>query len=226
MPDLSGNRWFLFLVFFFSALRSPAQEVTAVSMPQELNRPCKADLVDLASLNSNFHFDIRYAGSHNFLGKAVYPSATALLQRPAAQALLRVESALGKKGYGILILDAYRPWSVTRLFWENTPPEKRAFVADPAKGSKHNRGCAVDLTLYDRRTGLEVLMPSEFDDMSIRAHPRYKGGSLSSRRHRDLLRRAMEKEGFSVEPNEWWHFNYRTWSCYPILDTPFQGSNR
>ena len=90
-----------------------------------------------------------------------------------------------------------------------TPPEKREFVADPAQGSKHNRGCAVDLSLFDLETGREVDMPSAYDEMSPRAYPDYTGGSPEARERLDLLRRAMEAEGFIVEPNEWWHFNYK-----------------
>jgi zinc D-Ala-D-Ala dipeptidase len=132
-----------------------------------------------------------------------------------------VNAALRKDGYGLLVFDGYRPWSVTKIFWDVTPPEKREFVADPAKGSKHNRGCAVDLSLYSLATGREVQMPSVYDEMSPRAYPTYTGGTAAQREARDRLRRAMEAEGFSVEANEWWHFNYRDWARYPILDTPF-----
>jgi D-alanyl-D-alanine dipeptidase len=121
----------------------------------------------------------------------------------------------------VLVFDGYRPWSVTKLFWDLTPPAKREFVADPRKGSKHNRGCAVDMSLYDLATGREVEMPSAYDEMSPRAYPDYSGGTPDQRARRDLLRSAMEREGFTVEPNEWWHFNYKDWRLYPILDVPF-----
>ena len=124
-------------------------------------------------------------------------------------------------GYGLLVFDGYRPWRVTKLFWDVTPAEKREFVADPAKGSKHNRGCAVDLSMYDLGTGREVEMPSAYDEMTPRAYPDYAGGPAEARQRRDLLRRVMEAEGFTVEPNEWWHFNYKDWRDYPILDVPF-----
>lgn len=180
-----------------------------------------ADLVELATLDPTIKLDIRYATPNNLAGRAVYPEARAFLQRPAAEALLRAHEALKAHGYGVLVFDGYRPWRVTKLFWDVTPPDKREFVADPSKGSKHNRGCAVDLSLYDLKTGREVEMPSEYDEMSPRAYPDYAGGPDAARTARDLLRAAMEREGFTVEPNEWWHFNYKDWKAYPILDIPF-----
>ncbi len=116
------------------------------------------------------------------------------------------------------MFDGYRPWRVTKLFWDVTPPEKRAFVADPAKGSRHNRGCAIDLTLFDLATGREVQMPSPYDDMTERASPDYAGGTPEQRRARDLLRATLEGEGFHVIENEWWHFDYDAWREFPILD--------
>jgi D-alanyl-D-alanine dipeptidase len=179
------------------------------------------DLVELITLDPTIKLDIRYATPNNLAGRPVYAEARAFLQRPAAEALLRANRALHDKGYGVLVFDGYRPWSVTKLFWDVTAPEKREFVADPAKGSKHNRGCAVDLSLYDLATGREVEMPGAYDEMSPRAYPEYDRGSAMARARRDLLRRAMEHEGFTVEPNEWWHFNYKDWTEYPILDMPF-----
>jgi zinc D-Ala-D-Ala dipeptidase len=189
--------------------------------PLERGRFRKPDLVELASLDPTLKLDVRYATADNFVGRPVYEEARAFLQRPAALALARAHRRLRSEGYGLLVFDGYRPWRVTRLFWDLTPPAKRDFVANPAKGSKHNRGCAVDLSLYDLATGREVEMPSPYDEMSERASPAYRGGSEEQRAHRDRLRRAMEREGFAVEPNEWWHFNYRDWRAYPILDVPF-----
>jgi D-alanyl-D-alanine dipeptidase len=179
------------------------------------------DLVELTRLDPTIRLDIRYASSNNFLGRPVYTEARAFLQRPAARALLRVNRRLRRKGYGLVIFDGYRPWSVTKIFWDSTPEEKRAFVADPRQGSRHNRGCAVDLTLFDLKTGREVSMPSDFDDFSERAHPGYRGGTDEERRNRDLLRRMMETEGFTVYENEWWHFDYKDWKRYAILNISF-----
>jgi D-alanyl-D-alanine dipeptidase len=179
------------------------------------------DLVELVTLDPTIKLDIRYATPNNLAGRAVYAEARAFLQRPAAESLVRAHRALAARGYGLLVFDGYRPWRVTKLFWDVTPPEKREFVADPAKGSKHNRGCAVDLSMYDLKSGREVEMPSVYDEMSPRAYPTYAGGPAQARERRDTLRAAMEKEGFIVEPNEWWHFNYKDWTQYPILDMAF-----
>lgn len=176
------------------------------------------DLVELVTLDSTIHLDIRYATENNFIGKKVYPEARAFLQRPAAEALVRVHRSLKAKGYGLLVFDGYRPLSVTQIFWDLTPPDKRQFVANPKNGSRHNRGCAVDLSLYDLKTGREVVMPSAYDEMGPNASPAYKGGTRQQRAHRNLLVDAMRKEGFSVNPIEWWHFDYKDWQQYPVMD--------
>ena len=204
-------------VAWLLAAGAPAQQAP----PREEGPFRKPELVELVRLDSTIRLEIRYATPNNFVGRPVYTQARAFLQRPAAEALLRAHRALHEKGFGLLIFDAYRPWSITKLFWEVVPPEQRAFVADPAKGSKHNRGCAVDLSLYDLATGAEIEMPSAYDEMSERAYPAYTGGSATARAARETLRAAMGKEGFSVEPNEWWHFNYRDWASYAIADIPF-----
>lgn len=180
------------------------------------------DLVELSRLDPGFRLDIRYATSNNFLGRPVYAQARAFLQRPAAEALQRVLRAVEREGFTLVIFDGYRPWRVTRAFWDSTRPEDRKFVADPAKGSKHNRGCAVDLSLADQKSGKLVPMPSEYDEFSERAHPSYGGGTEEERHNRDLLRHAMEAEGFSVYEHEWWHFDFRDWQRYRVLDIPFE----
>lgn len=179
------------------------------------------DLVELVKLDATIKLDIRYAGTNNFVGQPVYREARAFLQRPAAEGLGAAHRELAAHGYGLLIHDGYRPWSVTKLFWEVTPAPLREFVADPASGSKHNRGAAVDLSMYDLATGTAVQMPSDYDEFSKRAYPDYRGGAPDARGRRDLLRAVMERHGFTVEPNEWWHFNYDSWREYPILDIPF-----
>jgi D-alanyl-D-alanine dipeptidase len=206
------------LVLFLVSSQHPA---TQEGPPREPGPFRQSDLVELLNLEPGLKLDIRYATPNNVAGRAVYQEARAFLQRPAAQALIRAHRALRVHGFGLLIFDGYRPWTVTKLFWDVTPPDKREFVADPAKGSKHNRGCAVDLSLYDLATRREVEMPSAYDEMSPRAYPDYADGPAASRQHRDLLRQAMEREGFTVEPNEWWHFNFKDWPHYPILDIPF-----
>ncbi len=205
------------IVLLTLGLGAPGQDAP----PVEAGPFRTPDLVELQTLDATLRLDIRYATANNFAGRAVYPEARAFLQRPAAEALVRVHRALATAGYGLLIFDGYRPWRVTKLFWDITPPARREFVANPARGSKHNRGCAVDLSLYYLATGGEVAMPSDYDEMSPRAYPTYDGSTAQARARRDLLRAAMEHEGFTVEANEWWHFNYKDWTAYPILDIPF-----
>jgi zinc D-Ala-D-Ala dipeptidase len=197
-------------------------EALAAQPPAEQGTFRKPDLIDLAALDPRIKLDIRYATSDNFLSTPVYSSARAFLQRPAADALLRAHRELLRQGYGLLIFDAYRPWYVTRMFWDATPPDKHEFVADPAEGSRHNRGCAVDLSLYDLKTGREIEMTGGYDEMSERSYPTYAGGTAVERAHRQLLRRAMEKQAFSVYPSEWWHFDYQDWKEYAIQNVPFE----
>jgi D-alanyl-D-alanine dipeptidase len=119
------------------------------------------------------------------------------------------------------VFDGYRPWSVTKVFWDVTPQDKKIFVADPSKGSRHNRGCAVDLSLFDLKTGTEVKMPSEYDEMTERAHINYECATPEAKRLRELLRAAMLAEGFAVYEPEWWHYDYKDWKEYPIMNVKF-----
>ena len=204
---------FLSLIFSIGAAAQAAP-------PKETHKR-EADLVELTTLDETIKLDIRYATENNFVGKAVYPQARAFLQRPAAEALVRVNKKLRKRGLGLVIFDGYRPWSITKLFWEVTPEDKRKFVANPEKGSKHNRGCAVDLSIFDLKTGQLIDMPSGYDEFSERASPDYAGGTAEQRKNRDMLRKLMEHEGFTVNPNEWWHFDYKNWQDYAIYDISF-----
>jgi zinc D-Ala-D-Ala dipeptidase len=212
-------------VFRITPVRPVAElraEALAARPPQEQGDFLRSDLVDLAKLDQRIKLDIRYATTDDFLSTPVYTSARAFLQRPAAEALLRAHRELMKQGYGLLIFDAYRPWYVTRIFWDATPPVKHQFVADPAVGSRHNRGCAVDLTLYDLATGREAPMTGVYDEMSERSYPNYPGGTHEQRAHRQVLRAAMEMQGFTVYETEWWHFDYRDWRRYAIQNVPFE----
>lgn len=221
MNEIHHARWLLRVVFLWTLAACCVEH--AAAQPVERGKEFrKEDLVELIALDSTIRLDIRYAAENNFMGRRMYKEARAFLQRPAAEAVVRAHQTLKQMGYGLLIFDGYRPWSVTKLFWDETPPEKRSYVANPQKGSKHNRGCAVDLTLYDLATGKEVEMPSPYDDFTERASPNYTGGTNEQRRMRDLLRKVMEDEGFSVEPLEWWHFDYKDWRKYRILNVPFE----
>jgi zinc D-Ala-D-Ala dipeptidase len=190
------------------------------SPPKEANKR-EAHLVELITLDNTIKLDIRYATANNFVGRAVYPEARAFLQKPAAKGVVNVHRKLRKQGLGIVIFDGYRPWTITKLFWEVVPEEQRKFVANPERGSKHNRGCAVDLSIFDLRTGELVDMPSDYDEFTERASPNYTGGTKQQTANRELLRKLMEDEGFTVNPNEWWHFDYKNWQDYAIYDISF-----
>lgn len=181
-----------------------------------------SELIELVKLDPTIKLDIRYATKNNFLGRPVYTEARAFLQRPAAEALVRVHRALRAKGFGLLVFDGYRPWHVTKTLWVNTPNEKKMFVADPDVGSRHNRGCAVDLTLFDLKTGKPVKMPSEYDEMTERSYADYTGSTPEATRLRGLLAAAMTAEGFLVFATEWWHYDYRDWREYGIQDLKFR----
>ena len=197
------------------------QESLKATPPQETGTRRPSDLVELVKLDPTIKLDIRYATTNNFLGSVFYAEARAFLQRPAAEATIRAHHALKPLGYGLLIHDGYRPWYVTKTFWEATPQETRWLVANPDQGSKHNRGAAVDLTLYDLATGAVIEMPSTYDESTPRAYAFYPGGTSLQRWHRALLRRLMEAEGFTVNPQEWWHFDYKDWQSYGIGNVPF-----
>jgi CubicO group peptidase (beta-lactamase class C family)/D-alanyl-D-alanine dipeptidase len=204
----------------------PVQELRRAALamrpPPQAPGLRKPDLVDVTTLDPGIKLDIRYATTNDFLGAAMYTSARAFLQRPAAEALLRAHRWLAAWGYGLLIHDAYRPWYVTRMFWDATPESLRVFVANPATGSNHNRGTAVDVTLYDLATGRPVAMVGGYDEFSPRSYPDYPGGTSRQRWHRTLLRRAMEAQGFRVYAAEWWHFDWHDWARYPVLNLTFE----
>ena len=196
-------------------------EALAASPPKEQGTFHAPELVELTRLDPTIHLEIRYATTNNFLGTRFYDEARAFMQAPAAQAVVRAHQSLRAFGYGLLIHDAYRPWYVTKMFWDATPAEKRWLVANPAEGSRHNRGSAVDLTLYEISNGRPMDMPSTYDESTDRAFANYPGGTSLQRWHRALLRRAMEAQGFAVNPNEWWHFDFNRWREYSIGNIAF-----
>lgn len=218
-----------FLALCFSSL--------AVSQPGELNayglrvvneaakyrelvaQNPNMELVDLRTLLKNSIFDIRYASENNFTGKIVYPSAGAYLCKPAAEALILAEADLAGLGIGLKILDAYRPYQATIKFWEIV--QNPDYVADPKLGSRHNRGCAVDVSLILLADSLELEMPTPFDDFTKKAASDFPDLSPQVLKNRLLLKTTLEKYGFSQLSSEWWHFDYKSWKAYPVLDIPF-----
>jgi len=198
------------------------KEALTAKPPDETGDFLPSDLVELRKLDPTIKLDIRYATTNNLFGTVFYSQARAFMQRAPAEALVRVNRKLKESGYGLLVHDGYRPWYVTKVFWDATPDDKKLFVADPSKGSRHNRGAAVDLTLYDLKTGKPVEMVSTYDETTDRAYPDYPGGTSLQRWHRNLLRTAMEAEGFKVYEAEWWHFDYKDWQRYRIGNETFE----
>lgn len=180
------------------------------------------NLVNIRDIIPTIQLDIRYATTNNFTGKQVYPSIATqncFLQEPAAQALKKVQEELQLQGLSLKVFDGYRPLSVQKIFWDLMPDPR--YVADPKKGSRHNRGCAVDLTLV-KIDGTELPMPTAFDDFTEKAHAHNPHVSAEIAKNRTLLQNVMTKHGFEVFEYEWWHFDYKDWKNYPILDISFE----
>lgn len=180
------------------------------------------DLVELVKLAPDIRLDIRYATVNNFTGRQLYDQPRAFLVRPAAEALVRAHQAAAAEGFGLTIFDAYRPWRITKALWDATPAGPlRNYVANPKQGSKHNRGCAVDLSLHQLDTGALVEMPSGYDEFTQRAHRDFMAAAPEAIANRDRLERWMEAQGFRGISNEWWHFDFAGWEAFPILDIAF-----
>jgi len=193
---------------------------TALAPPVDPDATARPDLVDLARFDPRLRFDIRYATPANFMGRVLYPVPRAVAQRPVADALRRVQSRAEAGGYGLLIFDAYRPWRITRAMWDATPPEKREFVADPRTGSRHNRGCSIDLSLH--LGGIEVIMPSPYDDFTPAAYRSNTAAPAEALAASRMLEGWMVAEGFAGLDNEWWHFDWEGWRRYPVMDVPLE----
>jgi D-alanyl-D-alanine dipeptidase len=177
-------------------------------------------LVDLAEAAPDVEIDMRYATENNFMGKAIYRSGKAYLRAPAAAALSEANAALAEKGFGLKVLDAYRPYTATVEIWEHVQDAR--YAARPSSGSRHNRGCAVDVTLVVLATGEEAEMPSAFDDFSERAHQNYAGASAEAIENRRTLREAMKSVGFTPISSEWWHYDFRGWKNFELIDVPIE----
>ncbi|HEX7902840.1 MAG TPA: M15 family metallopeptidase [Chitinophagaceae bacterium] len=192
---------------------------------QVLHDPAKK-MVELKSLIPGIVYDLRYATTNNFMKRRMYPAGTSVtfLRSPAAKALQQVQQELSTKGLGLKIFDAYRPWSVTAKFWELVHDER--YVANPSKGSGHNRGIAVDLTIIYLKTGVELDMGTGFDNFTDTAHSTFTHLPEEVLQNRSLLKSAMEKYGFTVLETEWWHFYLPESTKYEILDIDFKKMNK
>lgn len=177
-------------------------------------------LVSLPEFIPDIVLDIRYATSDNFMKEPMYKTAAAYLRYPAAVALKAVQADLKERGLGLKVFDGYRPYAVTVDFYEKV--KDSVFVASPRRGSKHNRGCAVDLTIVDLKSGMELLMPTSYDDFTAKAHIDYADLPEEAIRNRELLKNLMVKHGFDVYADEWWHYDFKDWRNFPLLDISFE----
>lgn len=178
------------------------------------------ELVDLEEEISGIRLDVRYATEDNFMGEQLYPFAKAVLRKPAAESLSEAQEDLEERGLELEVFDGYRPYSVTERMWE--PYQDPDFVADPAQGSRHNRGCAVDVTLVDSATGEELLMPTDYDDFTEKAAHDYADLPEEAISNRDLLREVMEDHGFTALETEWWHYDCQDWERFELMDLPLE----
>ena len=201
-------------------------EALAATPPSEPGPFRDSELVEVTSIEPGIRLDVRYATTNNFMSSVFYDEPRVFLQRPAAEAVARAHRALAEHGYGLLLHDGYRPWYVTKMFFDATPESQKIFVANPANGSRHNRGAAIDLNLYDLATGEAADMVGTFDEFSPRSFPNYPGGTSRQRWLRELLRRTMEAEGFTVYEAEWWHFDHEDWREYALQNATFDELGR
>ncbi|TKC12628.1 D-alanyl-D-alanine dipeptidase [Pedobacter polaris] len=178
------------------------------------------ELIEIKKAIPSVVLDIRYATKNNFMQQVMYKQARAFARKPVVEKLKRIQAILNKKGYGLKIFDAYRPYEITLAFWEKASDKN--FVANPAKGSKHNRGCAVDLTIIDIKTGKDVPMPTPYDSFAPEAAPHFANLPAAIIKNRDYLITTMQANGFKVIYNEWWHFDFNGWQNYDLMDIPFE----
>ena len=179
------------------------------------------ELLEVKKYVTDIKLDLRYATKNNVTSRILYKNANAYLVKDACLALCNVQSYLQKQGYGLIIWDAYRPYTVTKQLWDAAPAHNKSLTfADPMGGSIHNKGCAVDVTLYDLKTGKELTMQSGFDDMTNMARPNYKKAAKEHKDRTEQLRMAFETHGFARDEYEWWHFNWKEHAKYKILDIP------
>ncbi|WP_316770193.1 M15 family metallopeptidase [Pedobacter frigiditerrae] len=178
------------------------------------------ELIEIKKAIPSVVLDIRYATKNNFMQQVMYNQAKAFARKPVVEHLKKIQAVLKTKGYGLKIFDAYRPYAITIAFWEKASDKN--FVANPNKGSKHNRGCAIDLTIIDLKTGKDVPMPTPYDSFAPEAAPHFEKLPAAIIKNRGFLIATMQANGFKVIYNEWWHFDFNGWQDYDLMDIPFE----
>ncbi len=212
---------FLFIPFLAGAQnRYGLQATTYGAYQQSLRNHPEKELVDLESYIPGIVLDIRYATTNNFTQQKIYNLPKAFARRPVAEALKKAQAEFNVLGAGIKIFDAYRPYAATVRFYEIY--HDTTYVASPYKGSRHNRGCALDMTIVDQKTKKELEMPTGFDSFRKEAWPTTPVNDPTVRNNRELLIRVMEHNGFKVNASEWWHFDYLGWQKYDVMDINFE----
>jgi zinc D-Ala-D-Ala dipeptidase len=196
-----------------------------INTTEELKKTCQHDaakkMIDIKKAITGIVLDLRYAGKNNFMNEKLYPSiTTTFLRKAAADALAHVQEELAQKGFGLKIFDAYRPYSVTERLWE--PVKDDRYAADPKKGSGHNRGIAVDLTIINLQSKEELNMGTGFDNFSDTAHHAFKDLPALVLQNRLMLKTIMEKYGFKALDTEWWHYYLPNTSYFELLDISFK----
>jgi D-alanyl-D-alanine dipeptidase len=179
----------------------------------------KYPLVNIQTVYPGILLDIRYATSNNFTGQVLYDSPLCFVHHDLIEAIGALEEELNSKGLRLKIFDGYRPGEVSHIFWKVLPDER--YIANPAKGSQHTRGIAIDVTLVDCRTNEELKMPTEFDDFTERAHHAFDDLPAEIRANRKLLKEMMIKHGFAGCSTEWWHYSWNSSKDYPLINATF-----
>jgi D-alanyl-D-alanine dipeptidase len=222
------RRYIIAFILIIAAINTRAQhykyiDSTRISGAASYKKQVKANpdkqLVEIKQYIPAIVLDIRYATTNNFMHRRMYQRAKAYARLPVVKALQQVEADLYTRGLGLKIYDAYRPYSVTVKFYEMAKDTN--FVANPRHGSKHNRGCAIDLSLIDIKTGKELDMPTGFDSFSKKASANYPALTKLQLDNRELLKTIMQAHGFTVLPTEWWHYDFNGWRNFELLDVPF-----
>ena len=226
-----GHRILLLFVFktlFILSLKSQTEvknQLKVISSRDSLEMTIALDplleMMELKQLVPNIKYDLAYAQKSNFTKHRLYPKRlkSTYLRKEPALALSKIAEELADKGLGILVWDAYRPYSVTKRFWKLIHDER--YVANPIKGSGHNRGIAIDMTLYELSSGIPIDMPTGFDDFSEIAHHGYQNISEIKIKNREILKEVMENNGFIKFETEWWHYSWPSPSKYDVLNIPF-----